>query len=110
MFNERTDIGRRCRRIQQCCEISKKRESQTIDLLLCRYENQFLFEYIGLISQDKNYYSFENCLNTFDKYFVQNANNYVQIQMKKELVYDKSCPKIIPENLYVCVHFCIFNI
>ena len=30
--------------------------------------------------------------------------------MKKELVYDKSCPKIIPENLYVCVHFCIFNI
>ena len=98
----------RTKRISQCCSVSHKRESQAIDLLLTRYENQFLSQYIGLISQNVNWYSFSYCLETFENEFIQNANGYIQIQLQKEFTYDKSCPKVIPENLYVfffIVHF-----
>lgn len=101
IFNRRTDIGMRTKRISQCCSVSHKRESQAIDLLLTRYENQFLSQYIGVISQNVNWYSFSYCLETFENEFIQNANGYIQIQLQKEFTYDKSCPKVIPENLYV---------
>lgn len=110
IFNRRTDIGMRTKRISQCCSVSHKRESQTIDLLLTRYENQFLSQYIGLISQNVNWYSFSYCLETFENDFIQNANGFIQIQLQKEFTYDKSCPRVIPENLYVLIFVVHYNI
>lgn len=81
--------------------MSKKRESQTIDLLIARLENEFLFDYIALIQDDINLYSFSFCLEAFDTDFIRDSNDFVKIQLKKELIYDKSCSKVIPPNLRV---------
>ena len=101
VFNQRTDTSKRIKHIQECCQLSQTRESQAIDLLLSRFENQFLFQLVHLIAKEFNLYTFSSCVEVFESQFLQNPSDYMRVQLNKELVYDKSCSVVIPESLYV---------
>ena len=103
MFNKRTDTSKRVKHIKECCKLSERRESQAIDLLLTRFENQFLFQLIHLVAKEFHLFTFSSCIEVFENLFLQNPSDYLRVQLNKELVYDTTCSVMIPENLQVVV-------
>ena len=100
-FNRCTNTKKRVKRICECCQLSKQRESQAVDLLLSRLECQFLFQLLHLLSSEFRLFTFSYCVETLDSHFIKEGNVYIQGQLKKELIYDKTCPHVIPSKYHV---------
>ena len=90
----------RTKRITQCCEVSKKRESEATDLLLARFENSFLFELLSLIDNQPNLFSFGQCVQTYNECFASTASGFIQRQLNRQLVYAKNSD-ILPKSQQV---------
>ena len=97
----------RVKHVEEACLVSENHESQAIDLILSQFENQFLIQYLYLIAKEFNFYSFSYSLDCYNANFIAKANSYIQLQLEKPLVYDKSCPTVLPENAMVYILFFI---
>lgn len=108
-FNRSTNTRKRVKRIDECCQLSKHRESQAVDLLLSRLECQFLFQLLHLLTKEFRLFTFSFCMEALDTGFIKESNVYIQGQLKKEVVYDKSCSRVIPEKNQVWIFSCFHS-
>lgn len=99
LFNQRTDVVMRVKRINECCSVSEKREAQAVDMLLSHFENVFLFQLIGQVDKYPNLFTFRDCLEAF-KNFVRTAPPLMQRELHRNLDFAKNYP-ILPENQQV---------
>ena len=89
----------RVKRINECCNVSEKRESQAVDMLLSYFENVFLFQLIGQVDNHPKLFTFRDCLEAF-KNFVRTAPPLLQRELHRQLTFAKNYP-ILPENQQV---------
>ena len=102
-FNQRTNLNMRRKRIMQCCSVSKRRESEAIDLILSKVEMDFLLNLIKLSDPEPRLYTLDSCIEVFNENFVKDCPYYIQMQMNKKVRYAKGCHQILPENQRVVV-------
>ena len=106
-FNQRTNLNLRRKRILQCCTVSKRRESEAIDLILSKVEMDFVLNLIKLSDPEPRLYTLDSCIEVFNENFVKNCPYYIQLQMNKKVRYAKGCHQILPENQRVGI--CLLN-
>lgn len=101
IYNRRTNEEMRTKRLRQIIQVSEKREAQAIDLVIANLELKFFKEYVGMIDQCPNMYTFQDVDDTFNEEFLWVCPEYMQRRIGVPVTFCKDCKTILPENLKV---------